>query len=208
VEGGQHTDLLGPLESSLCYTFRNSKLLLEALCHPTFRAPDTSSYQRLEFLGDGQLIPHVGSISNSNMIVSNSGKYAPCTMVAVSDPHHSQVIDLYVTEYLFLKYPLATPGQITWAKSRAVCNPTLGTLSGRKLFLHKFMLAYSPKLEASIQAYIELSDHVPYSQLVVEAWNWDPPKVFGFYLGTCFPKANFHEGYGRSIRSRLRSRPC
>ncbi|KAF9505811.1 hypothetical protein BS47DRAFT_1431689, partial [Hydnum rufescens UP504] len=166
VEGSQHTDLLGPLESSLCYTFRNSKLLLEALCHPTFRAPDTSSYQRLEFLGD----------------------------VTFSD-HTTQVIDLYVTEYLFLKYPLATPGQITWAKSRAVCNPTLGTLSGRNLSLHKFMLAYSPKLEASIQAYIELSDHIPYSQLVVEAWNWDPPKamadLFEAVFGAVFVDSGF-----------------
>src|SRR5258708_37940014 len=87
-----------------------------------------------------------------------------------------QVIDLLVTKYLFLAYPDATPGQITWAKSRSVCNPTLGTLSARALSLHKYMLSMSPKLEASIHSYIEQSKDVQYAQLVVETWNWDPPE--------------------------------
>jgi endoribonuclease Dicer len=55
-EGNGHTALLNPLEEQLGYTFRYAKLLLEALCHPTFRHDDTPSYQRLEFLGDGMFI--------------------------------------------------------------------------------------------------------------------------------------------------------
>ncbi|SRR5258708_7745952 len=106
-----------------------------------------------------------------------------------------QVIDLLVTKYLFLAYPDATPGQITWAKSRSVCNPTLGTLSARALSLHKYMLSMSPKLEASIHSYIEQSKDVQYAQLVVETWNWDPPKplcdLFEAVMGAVFVDTGF-----------------
>src|SRR6266852_6265075 len=51
-----HTALLNPLEKQLGYTFRFTNLLLEALCHPTFKHDDTPSYQRLEFLGDGACV--------------------------------------------------------------------------------------------------------------------------------------------------------
>lgn len=50
---GDDIPLLAPLQKQLGYKFRNSKLLTEALCHPTFRSQEVSSYQRLEFLGDG-----------------------------------------------------------------------------------------------------------------------------------------------------------
>lgn len=43
--------------------------------------------------------------------------------------------------------------------------------------LHKYMLAMSPKLEKEIQVHIVQSAEVPYSTLVLEAWNWDPPKA-------------------------------
>jgi endoribonuclease Dicer len=40
------------LEAALGYTFKNKRLLREALTHPTFHG-DSPSYQRLEYLGDG-----------------------------------------------------------------------------------------------------------------------------------------------------------
>ncbi|KAJ7349123.1 hypothetical protein DFH08DRAFT_697596 [Mycena albidolilacea] len=43
------------LEETLGYSFRSGKLLLEALTHPSFDNQTTSSYQRLEFLGDAIL---------------------------------------------------------------------------------------------------------------------------------------------------------
>ncbi|KAF7353674.1 Dicer-like protein 1 [Mycena venus] len=43
------------LEETLGYSFRCGKLLLEALTHPSFDNQTTSSYERLEFLGDAIL---------------------------------------------------------------------------------------------------------------------------------------------------------
>lgn len=46
--------LFSDLEDRLGYTFHNSNLLLEAVTHPSFAtSSDGPSYQRLEFLGDG-----------------------------------------------------------------------------------------------------------------------------------------------------------
>lgn len=41
------------LQEELGYRFRCGQLLVEAVTHPSFRSADSSSYQRLEFLGDG-----------------------------------------------------------------------------------------------------------------------------------------------------------
>jgi endoribonuclease Dicer len=47
--------LFNSLEDSLGYTFHRSELLLEAVTHPSFvLSSGGSSYQRLEFLGDGE----------------------------------------------------------------------------------------------------------------------------------------------------------
>ena len=45
--------LFKELQEILNYEFKSGALLVEAVCHPSFRSPGTSSYQRLEFLGDG-----------------------------------------------------------------------------------------------------------------------------------------------------------
>jgi endoribonuclease Dicer len=42
------------LQESLGYEFKCGELLIEAVTHPSFRSGSTSSYQRLEFLGDGE----------------------------------------------------------------------------------------------------------------------------------------------------------
>jgi endoribonuclease Dicer len=45
--------LFASLEEAIGYQFRNPRLLVEAVSHPSFHSPETPSYQRLEFLGDG-----------------------------------------------------------------------------------------------------------------------------------------------------------
>ena len=42
------------LQDELGYQFRDGRLLVEAITHPSFRSTDSTSYQRLEFLGDGK----------------------------------------------------------------------------------------------------------------------------------------------------------
>jgi endoribonuclease Dicer len=54
-ESGTRSALFHELqEGHLQYQFHREELLLEALTHPSFKTDVTSSYQRLEFLGDGR----------------------------------------------------------------------------------------------------------------------------------------------------------
>lgn len=53
-EGDELPLMFQGLENNLGYRFKNTDVLREALSHPSF-ATDGSSYQRLEFLGDGKL---------------------------------------------------------------------------------------------------------------------------------------------------------
>ncbi|KAJ7491248.1 hypothetical protein FB451DRAFT_1222522 [Mycena latifolia] len=49
------SSVFSALEDSLGYSFRDAKLLVEALTHPSFDNQNTNSYERLEFLGDAVL---------------------------------------------------------------------------------------------------------------------------------------------------------
>lgn len=89
---------------------------------------------------------------------------------------------MFVTQYLFRTYPEATPGQITWAKSRSVCNPVLGTVAVKELSLQKYLFASSPKLFRTIENYLTIVENVKYSDLVRAAWKYDPPKVLADML--------------------------
>ena len=46
--------LFNTLQDDLNYYFTNGDLLVEAVTHPSFDAGGGPSYQRLEFLGDGE----------------------------------------------------------------------------------------------------------------------------------------------------------
>lgn len=49
--------MFNEVQEILGYEFRCGHLLIEAVTHPSFRSPTNSSYQRLEFMGDGEY-PH------------------------------------------------------------------------------------------------------------------------------------------------------
>jgi endoribonuclease Dicer len=55
-EGSSVPAFFEDLQESLGYRFHESWLLVEAVTHPSFVSSGGSSYQRLEFLGDGKLV--------------------------------------------------------------------------------------------------------------------------------------------------------
>lgn len=65
------------------------------------------------------------------------------------------------------------------------------------------MLADSPTLMLAIDEYIESSKDVLYPQLVVETWNFDPPKPMADLLeaviGAVFVDSNFNLNYVFSL---------
>lgn len=48
------SDVAEILQRKLRYRFKNPMLLLEAITHPSLTTADIPSYNRLEFLGDGE----------------------------------------------------------------------------------------------------------------------------------------------------------
>lgn len=58
-EASSVSALFESLQESLGYTFHQGSLLVEAVTHPSFASSSIgSSYQRLEFLGDGEMLVH------------------------------------------------------------------------------------------------------------------------------------------------------
>jgi endoribonuclease Dicer len=48
--------MFAEVQEILGYEFKSGQLLIEAVTHPSFRSPHNSSYQRLEFMGDGEYL--------------------------------------------------------------------------------------------------------------------------------------------------------
>ncbi|KAH9930958.1 uncharacterized protein B0H18DRAFT_1093485 [Fomitopsis serialis] len=132
--------LFSDLQAALGYQFRSGKLLLEAVTHPSFGSLETSSYQRLEFMGDA-------------------------------------LIDVVVMKYMYDKYPKANSGQLSWARSRAVCAPALASVAVKRLGLHRLLLVNNVELSITISKYVPIMEELTDEEIIHNAWKHDPPKA-------------------------------
>ncbi|KAI0648351.1 hypothetical protein C8Q79DRAFT_906449 [Trametes meyenii] len=148
-----------PLQDALGYDFKHGQLLLEAVTHPSFGSNDSSSYQRLEFLGDA-------------------------------------LIDMVVTDYLYKKFPEATSGQLSWARSRAVCSAALASLAVKRLHLHQLMLINNVGLSIAIGRYVPVLEEITEEEIILYGWKHDPPKalsdVFESVIGALFVDCDYN----------------
>ncbi|GJJ12209.1 hypothetical protein Clacol_006450 [Clathrus columnatus] len=87
------------------------------------------------------------------------------------------LLDLVVLEYLYHKFPEATSGQLTWAKSRAVWAPALTTIAIRRLSLQKYLMRNNHALEQAMNKAISEHGDMDYFHVVVEGWRYNPPKA-------------------------------
>ncbi|EMD34372.1 hypothetical protein CERSUDRAFT_55073 [Gelatoporia subvermispora B] len=137
--------LFTELQEVLGHQFKHGQLLLEAVTHPSFGSYETTSYQRLEFLGDA-------------------------------------LIDLVVMRYLYFKYPRATSGQLSWARSRAVCASALAWVAVNCLELHKMMLVNNVGLSVAIGKYVPILKEISNIDIINNGWKQDPPKAISDVL--------------------------
>jgi endoribonuclease Dicer len=87
------------------------------------------------------------------------------------------LIDLVVMDYLVRKFPHANSGQLSWARSRAVCGPTLAFIAIRKLKLHKLLLINNVELSIAISRYVPILEDLCATEIVTKGWKHDPPKA-------------------------------
>jgi endoribonuclease Dicer len=80
-------------------------------------------------------------------------------------------------DYLFKKYPNATSGQLTWAKSRAVFAPALTTIGVKQLSLEKYILYNNVELGKAVSQSAQEHKDISYEQIVLEGWKYEPPKA-------------------------------
>lgn len=79
---------------------------------------------------------------------------------------------------LFLAFPKADSGVLTWLKMVFVCNASLAYLSCRILELHKYLLHQSPALSQTIIYHVEEINKVDLDKMIEEIWDYHPPKLF------------------------------
>ncbi|KAI6138924.1 hypothetical protein BKA82DRAFT_3009633 [Pisolithus tinctorius] len=92
------------------------------------------------------------------------------------------VIDLVVMRHLFQKFPEATSGQLSAARSRAVCGPTLASIAVKRLGLHKHLLINNAELSTAINRHVPLLETLMPEDVIVKGWKYDPPKALSDVL--------------------------
>lgn len=80
-------------------------------------------------------------------------------------------------KYLYDKFPTATSGQLSWARSRAICSPALAAIAVQRLGIHRIILINSAELSTAIVKYLPLLQSVSPSDIVRKGWKLDPPKA-------------------------------
>ena len=154
--------IFADLQASMGYDFHRGELLVEAITHPSFTTSAGSSYQRLEFLGDGNVYHSEQTVS---MLKWNLA-----------------VIDLVIMRHLFGKFPDATSGQLSAARSRAVCGPTLASVAVNRLALHKHLLINNVELSTAITRHVPLLETLSPEDAILKGWKYDPPKALSDVL--------------------------
>jgi endoribonuclease Dicer len=109
------------------------------------------------------------------------------------------IIDMIVTEHLFLRYPQATSGQLTWMRSRAVCAASLSLIAVRELHLHKYLLYNNPDLGKEMAYHVQILDNCSYSDMTERGWKYDPPKVISDLTESVFGAIFIDCGYNYDL---------
>lgn len=106
------------------------------------------------------------------------------------------LIDLVVIRYLYNKFPEATSGQLSWARSRAVCAPALASVAVNRLGLHKMLLINNVELSVAISKYVPILQSTSSPEIIHSGWKHDPPKaisdVLESVLGAMFVDMNYN----------------
>lgn len=92
------------------------------------------------------------------------------------------LIDLVVMQYLYKKFPSATSGQLSWARSRAVCAPALASVAVNVLALHKPLLINNIELSMAISKYVPVLQKTSPEEIIHSGWKHDPPKAISDVL--------------------------
>lgn len=79
---------------------------------------------------------------------------------------------------LFLAFPKADSGMLSWLKMVFVCNASLAYLSVRILKLHEHLLYESTALRSTIHLHVEEIERIDLDKMVEEIWDYHPPKLF------------------------------
>ncbi|EIN07990.1 hypothetical protein PUNSTDRAFT_144457 [Punctularia strigosozonata HHB-11173 SS5] len=92
------------------------------------------------------------------------------------------LIDLVVMQYLYRKFPEGTPGQLSWARSRAVCSQTMAWVAVTQLELNKIMLVNNSELNIALAKYIPILEDFSAEDIIAKSWKLDPPKALSDVL--------------------------
>ncbi|CAL1703381.1 unnamed protein product [Somion occarium] len=124
-----------------------------------------------------------------------SFKSADCTSYQRLEWVGDALIDLVVMRYLYRKYPTATSGQLSWARSKAVCAPALAYVAVKHLQLHKVLLVNNVELSMAIGRYVPILEQTTGDDITINGWKQDPPKAISDVLESVLGAVFVDSGY-------------
>ncbi|KAG8856530.1 Dicer-like protein 1 [Serendipita sp. 411] len=105
------------------------------------------------------------------------------------------ILDFVTMDYFFNNYPTATSAQLSRARARCVCNPTLAAIATKKLAAHKVLFSDSISLIKDMSETARMFASMEFTEIVDDLWRLDAPKALGdvveALLGAVFVDSNW-----------------
>lgn len=117
----------------------------------------------------------------------------------ISTKYPAAIIDLVVLKYLFDKFPKATSGELSWARSRAVCAPALASIAIKRLDMHKTILINNVGLSSAINRYVPVLEELSFEDIVNKGWKHDPPKAISDVVESIIGAVLVDSGYNYEL---------
>lgn len=102
-------------------------------------------------------------------------------------------------KYLFDKFPNANSGELSWARSRAVCAPALASIAIKRLDMHKTILINNVGLSSAISRYVPVLEELTFEDIVHKGWKHDPPKAISDVLESIVGAVLVDSGYNYEL---------
>lgn len=111
-----------------------------------------------------------------------------------------------VVDYLYRKFPSATPHELTYLRAKVVCSSTLAYLAITQLDLHKVVLANSMTLWRAMDQYVPILEKLSTEEIVKRSWRYDPPKAISDIFESVIGAVLVDSGYNYDITAAIAGR--
>lgn len=118
------------------------------------------------------------------------------------------ILDLVVVDYFFRRYPKASPGKLTRARARCVCNPTLSAIGVKRLEIQKHLFCDILSLTREMNQTASQFAAMSFKEIIDSVWKLESPKVLSDVFEALIGAVMIDSGWDYEVTKNITLRLC